>query len=105
MSAAEIPARPGRELEAARTDRAASLICRGHLDAHGVPRLRVAIDAALGRPNVLVYLDLVDVTAAGYPVRPCAPPAGPSATFPALVSHRHPVWAIPAAEPAATMGE
>jgi len=67
MSAAEIPARPGLELEAAQTGRAASLIFRGHLDAHGVPRLRVAIDAALARPNVLVYLDLVDVTAAGLP--------------------------------------
>jgi hypothetical protein len=114
-----------------------------------VPRLRVAIDAALARPSVLVYLDLVDVTWAdavgarliaatirrctaervhlelwpgaaiermlvalgatlprrAYPVRPCALPAGPSATFPAQVSHRHPVWAIPAAEAAATMGE
>jgi len=61
---AEVPARCGLELVAEQTDRAASLICRGTLDARGVPRLRVAIDAALARSSVLVYLDLEDVTSA-----------------------------------------
>ena len=64
MSAAETPTRPGLEVVAEQTDRAASLICRGRLDARSVSRLRVAIDAALARPSVLVYLDLEDVTSA-----------------------------------------
>jgi anti-anti-sigma factor len=63
MSGAQAPARRGLELVAEQTDRAASLICRGTLDARGLPRLRMAIDAALARPSVLVYLDLEDVTA------------------------------------------
>lgn len=62
MSAAQISR--GLDLDAGHTDRAASLICRGVLDARGVPRLRTAIDAALARPSVLVYLDLEDVTSA-----------------------------------------
>jgi len=61
---AEVPGRRGLEVVAEQTDRAASLICRGTLDARGVPRLRMAIDAALARPSVLVYLDLEDVTSA-----------------------------------------
>lgn len=63
MRAAEVP---GRRLEvvAEQTDRAASLICRGTLDARAVPRLRTAIDAALARSIVLVYLDLEDVNSA-----------------------------------------
>ena len=64
MSAAEVPARRGLEVVAEQTDRAVSLICRGTLDARGVPRLRMAIEAALARPSVLVYLDLEDVTSA-----------------------------------------
>jgi anti-anti-sigma factor len=146
MSAAQIP--HGLDLEAEQTDRAASLIGRGTLDVRGVPRLRTAIDAALARPSVLVYLDLEDVTSAdaagarliaatirrctavrvhlelwpgvavermlvalgvalprrAYPSRPCALPGGPGATSPAQVSHRHPVWAIPAAGARASMG-
>jgi anti-anti-sigma factor len=62
MSGAQAPARRGLELVAEQTDRAASLICRGTLDARGLPRLRMAIDAALARPSLLVYLDLEDVT-------------------------------------------
>ena len=144
---AQIPR--GLELHAALTDRATSLICRGTLDARGVPRLRMAIDAALARPRVLVYLDLEDVTSAdaagarliaatirrcaaelvhlelwpgaavermlaavgvtlprrAYPSRPCALPGGPGATSPSQVSHRHPVWAIPAAGAPASMGQ
>jgi anti-anti-sigma factor len=64
MSAAQVPARHGLELVAERTHRAASLICRGTLDARSVPRLRIAIDAALACPSVLVCLDLEDVTSA-----------------------------------------
>jgi anti-anti-sigma factor len=62
MSGAQAPAPRGLELVAEQTDRAASLICRGTLDARGLPRLRMAIDAALARPSLLVYLDLEDVT-------------------------------------------
>ena len=38
-----------------------------------------------------------------YPSRPCAPAAGPGAAYPAPVSPRHPVWAIPPAAPPASM--
>ncbi|HKV67098.1 MAG TPA: STAS domain-containing protein [Gaiellales bacterium] len=149
MSAAEGQGRSGLEVASEQTDRATSLICRGTLDARAVPRLRIAIDAALARPSVLVYLDLVDVTSAdaagarlvsatirrcaaervhlelwpgaavermlvalgvtpprrAYPARPCTLPAGTGGTFPTQVSHRHPVWAIPAADAPASMGE
>jgi len=62
MTAAEDHGGRGLELVAEQTDRAASIICRGTLDARGVPRLRMAIDAALVRPSVLIYLDLGEVT-------------------------------------------
>ncbi len=148
MSAAQVPTRRRFELVAAHTDRASSIICGGVLDARGAPRLSVAIDAALARSSVLVYLDLedvtlVDATGAGlvaatvrrcaakrvhlelwpgiavetmlvdlgvplprraYPSRPCAPSAGPGTAYPAPVSPRHPVWAIPPAVPPASMG-
>ncbi len=62
MRSSAIP--PARTLELAveHTSLASSLICRGALDARGAPRLRGAVDGALGRPSVLVYLDLEDVT-------------------------------------------
>jgi len=65
MTAAEGQGGRGLELVAEQTDRAASIICRGTLDARGVPRLRMAIDAALVRPSVLIYLDLEEVTSVG----------------------------------------
>jgi len=147
MSAAEVASRRGLELVAEHTDRASSVICRGMLAGGGVPRLRMAIDAALAQPSVLVYLDLEDVSSAdpagarlvaatirrctaervhlelwpgvavermlvalgvtlprrAYPSRPCALPAGPGAASPGPVSRRHPVWAIPPAEPPGSM--
>lgn len=62
MRSSAIP--PARTLELAveHTSLASSLICSGALDARGAPRLRRAVDGALGRPSVLVYLDLEDVT-------------------------------------------
>ena len=64
MSAAGDPGHRALEVAGEQTDRATSLVCRGTLDARGVPRLRMAIDAALARSSVLVYLDLEDVTSA-----------------------------------------
>ena len=46
MTAAEDHGGRGLELVAEQTDRAASIICRGTLDARGVPRLRMAISWA-----------------------------------------------------------
>jgi len=61
MSAPTVPSAPALQLVVDHTGRASSLICRGVLDARGAPRLRRAVDAALARPTVLVYLDLEDV--------------------------------------------
>jgi anti-anti-sigma factor len=62
MSSPAVPAPRRLELLTADTGRASSLVCRGALDARGAPRLERAIDAALARSSVLVYLDLEDVT-------------------------------------------
>jgi anti-anti-sigma factor len=62
VSTAPFPAPRTLELATEHTGLTASLICRGALDARGAPRLRRAIDAALARANVLVYIDLEDIT-------------------------------------------
>ena len=63
MRGSTLPAPATLELAAEHTRLASSLICRGSLDARGAPRLGRAIDGALARASVLVYLDLEDVTA------------------------------------------
>jgi anti-anti-sigma factor len=62
MRTTSVPAPRGLELTTEQTGLTASLICRGALDARGARRLGRAIDAALARTSVLVYLDLEDVT-------------------------------------------
>jgi anti-anti-sigma factor len=62
MNTTPVPARRTLELATEHTDLTATLICRGALDARGAPRLGRAIDAALARTSVLVYLDLEDIT-------------------------------------------
>jgi anti-anti-sigma factor len=62
MSSAAIPVPRTLELAVEHTNLASSLICRGALDARGAPRLRRAVEGALARSSVLVYLDLEDIT-------------------------------------------
>jgi anti-anti-sigma factor len=62
MRTTSVPAPRGLELTTEQTGLTASLICRGALDARGARPLGRAIDAALARTSVLVYLDLEDVT-------------------------------------------
>jgi anti-anti-sigma factor len=62
MRASAIPGRRTLELAVEHTSLASSLICRGALDARAAPRVRRAVDGALARASVLVYLDLEDVT-------------------------------------------
>jgi anti-anti-sigma factor len=60
----EAPAPADDTLELAEDDegRVACIVCRGVLTSRTAGRLRGAVDAAMGRPRVLLCLDLEEVT-------------------------------------------